>query len=103
MEMFLIIAVCSLITFGIRLIPFVLLRGREIPGFISYLGRYLPPAIMAVLIIYCLRSVSFTESPYGVPELLCAALCALLQIRMKNTILSIAAATAAYMLLIRLL
>lgn len=103
MELFLIIAVCSLITFGIRLIPFVLLRGREIPGFISYLGRYLPPAIMAVLIIYCLRSVSFTESPYGVPELLCVALCALLQIRMKNTILSIAAATAAYMLLIRLL
>ena len=52
MELFLIIAVCSLITFGIRLIPFVLLRGREIPGFISYLGRYLPPAIMAALVVF---------------------------------------------------
>ena len=76
---------------------------RPLPKLVLYLGRVLPPAIMTVLVIYCLRDVSFTRSPYGLPEMVACAAVAALQLLRGNMYLSIIAGTIGYMVLIRVL
>ena len=97
------IAVVALVTLGLRAAPFALFGNRPLPGTMRYLGRALPPAIMTVLVIYCLRNTAFDRSPFGIPELAACALVALLQIIKKNMYLSIVAGTVCYMVLIRVL
>lgn len=97
------IGVIALVTWGLRAFPFLLFGGRPLPKMMRYLGNALPPAIMTVLVLYCLRNTSFTQSPYGVPELISCVLVLLLQIIRRNMYLSIIAGTVCYMVLIRLI
>ena len=97
------IAVVALVTWGLRAAPFLLFGGRPLPKTMRYLSWALPPAIMTVLVIYCLRNTSFDRSPFGIPELAACTLVALLQIIKKNMYLSIIAGTVCYMILIRVL
>ncbi len=98
-----VISVIAIVTWLLRAFPFLLFGRRALPKIIQYLGRVLPPAIMTVLVIYCLRNTSFSETPYGIPELISCALVVILQIVRKNMYLSIIAGTICYMLLIRVL
>lgn len=99
----LIIAVAALVTVALRFLPFLLFGGkRESPPFITYLGRVLPSAIMAMLVVYCLRNVNLTVLPFGIPELLSCAVVVLLHVWKRNTILSILGGTACYMLLVQM-
>ena len=97
------IGVVSLVTWGLRAAPFLLFGSRPLPKTMRYLGKALPPAIMTVLVIYCLRNTAFDYPPFGIPELAACALVALLQIVKKNMYLSIIAGTVCYMILIRVL
>ena len=64
-----VIVVIAVVTFGTRVAPFILFgKGKPIPKYILYLGNYLPPAIMAMLIIYCLRNVHFYAFSFGIPK-----------------------------------
>lgn len=98
---YLLIAVCAVVTIIIRALPFAVFGQRKLPATVEYLGKVLPGAIMVILIIYCLKGVSLTAAPYGIPEFFCVILCAVLQFRLKNSIPSIAIATAVYMVLTR--
>ena len=98
-----VIAVVSIVTWGLRAFPFLLFGSRPLPKTIQYLGKVLPPAIMTVLVIYCLRDTKIEQFPHGVPELLACLLVVILQILKKNMYLSIIAGTACYMILIRAL
>jgi len=96
------IAVIALVTLILRFLPFLIFRNnRQTPPYISYLGKVLPFAIMGMLVVYCLRNISFTALPFGIPELLGCAIVAGLHLRMRNTLLSIAAGTILYMLLVQ--
>lgn len=96
------IFVMAAVTFLTRALPFLLFdRGEAPPKFVLYLGKVLPPAIIAMLIVYCLRNVSVFKSPYGLPELISAALVAVLHIWKRNNLLSIFGGTAVYMVLIQ--
>ena len=97
------IAVVALITWGLRAAPFLLFGGRPLPRTMRYLGWALPPAIMTVLVIYCLRDTALDRFPFGVPELAASALVVLLQIKKRNMYLSIIAGTVCYMALLRLI
>lgn len=96
------IAVVALVTWGLRAAPFLLFGSRPLPKTMRYLGKALPPAIMTVLVIYCLRNTRFDHSPFGVPELAACALVAVLQIVKKNMYLSIIAGTVCYMAFVRI-
>ena len=96
-----VIAVIAIVTWALRAFPFMLFGSRPLPKTIQYLGKALPPAIMTVLVIYCLRDTNIEQFPYGVPELLACVLVVALQILRKNMYLSIIAGTIGYMLLIR--
>jgi branched-subunit amino acid transport protein AzlD len=98
-----IIVVASLVTILTRFLPFLIFRGdRKIPDIIVYLGKVLPYAIMGMLVVYCLKDISFLAAPYGIPELLGCLAVALLHIWKRNTLLSIGGGTAIYMLLVQL-
>ena len=63
------------VTFLTRALPFLLFgRGAEPPRLVLYLGQVLPPAVIAMLIVYCLKGVSFAAPAGWVPALVgCAA------------------------------
>ena len=88
--------------FFTRLIPFLFFpKGKEIPPIIRYLGRVLPPAVIGMLVIYCLKNVSLIAAPHGIPELLAIAAVVGLHLWKKNTLLSIFGGTAIYMILVQ--
>lgn len=95
-----IIAVGTLIT---RALPFLAYpASRPTPRAVVYLGRVLPFAITAMLIVYCLKDVTPFAAPYGLPELLAIFVVALLFLVFKNSLVAIAAGTVVYMLLVQL-
>ena len=98
----LMIAVITLVTAVLRFLPFLIFgENRKTPPLVSYLGQVLPYAIMGMLVVYCLKSVSFTAAPFGVPEILGCAVVTLLHVWKRNTLLSIGARTVCYMLLVQ--
>ena len=97
------ILVATLVTAATRFLPFLIFgNGKKTPDIIVYLGKVLPYAIMGMLVVYCLKNVSFLQSPFGIPELLGCAAVAILHIWKRNTLLSIGAGTVLYMLLVQL-
>ena len=100
----LMIAVIALVTAALRFLPFLIFgENRKTPPLVSYLGKVLPYAIMGMLVIYCLKGVSFTAAPFGIPELIGCSVVTLLHIWKRNTLLSIGAGTVCYMLLVQLI
>lgn len=98
----LIVAVVALVTIGIRFLPFVLFR-KDTPKIILYMGKVLPYAIMSMLVVYTLKSVSFIDGSHGIPEVIAITLVVLLHKWKHNTLLSILAGTLAYMLLVQII
>lgn len=98
----LLIAIVSLVTMLLRFLPFFVFgSGKETPKFITYLGKYLPYAIMGMLVVYCLKGISFVTAPHGLPELIAVAAVVLLHLWKRNTLLSIGGGTVLYMILIQ--
>lgn len=105
-ETLLMILIIACGTFLTRSLPFILFpEGKPIPKYISYLGNVLPFAMIGLLVVYCLRSISFSgilEGKASVVPTGMAILCIVLLHKWKNnTLLSIAGGTAVYMLLIQ--
>jgi branched-subunit amino acid transport protein AzlD len=91
------------VTAALRFLPFLLFGGeRKVPKFVSYLGRVLPYSIMAMLVVYCLKAISFVKAPFGIPELISAVLVAGLHVWKRNTLLSIVGGTVCYMVLVQM-
>ncbi|PHV70090.1 branched-chain amino acid transporter AzlD [Sporanaerobium hydrogeniformans] len=85
-----------------RFLPFLLFpENKKVPNYVSYLGKVLPYAVMGLLVVFCLKSISFIKAPFGVPEFLCVAFTAFLHYWKGNTLLSISTGTVLYMILIQ--
>lgn len=70
----LLVMVCGIVTAALRAFPFLLFpAGKETPLLIRYLSSVLPSAVMGMLVIYCLKSVSLAKVPHGLPEFLAIA------------------------------
>ena len=96
------VAVIALLTAAIRFLPFVLFGGnKRIPPIIERLGAMLPYAIMGMLVVYCLKDMSFDGFSGFLPPLLSSLVVGGLYVWRKNTLLSIIAGTACYMLLVQ--
>ena len=96
-----VIAICAAVTFLERALPFLMFGKREVPGVVRYLGRVLPMAIMATLVLYCIKGVSFTALSGWLPYFIGIAATALLHLWKNNSLLSIAGGTAVYMILVQ--
>ena len=114
------IAVMAVVTFLTRFLPFLLFdRGEEPPKLVLYLGRVLPPAVIAMLIIYCLRNPALTVSAEltetlsswwaaivsffvgWAPQLISGAVTVVLHVWKRNNLLSIFSGTILYMILVQ--
>ena len=95
-----IIAVVSAVTIVIRFAPFVIFRNHT-PAWVLYLGNVLPYAIMAMLVVYCLKGVSFLTGTHGIPEAISVLVVVGLHKWKHNTLLSILVGTLCYMFLVQ--
>lgn len=97
------IALCSVGTMLTRFLPFLVFTpSKPTPKYVSFLGRALPGAVFAMLVVYCLRDVDLAAPRFGLPELIAIAVTAGLHLWKRQMLLSIAAGTAVYMLLVQL-
>ncbi|MFL0198082.1 branched-chain amino acid transporter permease [Clostridium sp. WILCCON 0269] len=98
------ILLMGIITFGTRLIPFIFFGKNKItPKYIVYIGNYLPPAVMSMLIIYCLRNISLCAFPFGIPEAVGIITVAILHIWKRNNLISIISGTIVYMIAVQVI
>lgn len=95
------IIVMMLVTMATRFAPFLVFSGRETPPVITYLGKVLPYAIMGMLVVFCLKNVSFTQVANWLPELIAGAVTVACHVYKRNTLFSIIAGTICYMLLVQ--
>lgn len=96
------VAVMAGVTALLRFGPFLIFGGgRRTPRWVLYLSGVLPCAIMGMLVVYCLRGVDLLGPAHGLPELIAAAVVVFSYLWRKNTLLSIAAGTAVYMVLVQ--
>lgn len=96
------IALCVLATVTTRFLPFLVFAGkRETPPLVQYLGKALPSAIFAMLVVYCLRNTD-VAAHFALPEALAIAATVLIHLWKRQMLLSIAGGTAVYMLLVQL-
>ena len=98
------VVIASVITAALRFAPFLIFgKGRKTPELVAYLGKVLPCAIMGMLVVYCLKDISLTSAPFGIPELLGCLIVAGLHIWKRNTLVSIGLGTLCYMLMVQFL
>ena len=96
------IAVMAAVTFLTRALPFLLFGRRGTPPrWVLYLGRYLPPAVIAMLIVYCFRSVNFQATVNWAPAFIAGSAVAILHAWKRNNMLSILGGTLLYMALVQ--
>ena len=96
----LVIALTTLLT---RALPFLFFpEGKKTPEFVTYLGGVLPFAAIAMLVVYCFKSVSLSDGSHGIPEFLAAAFVLGIH-KWKHTMLfSIGGGTVLYMFLVQM-
>ncbi len=98
----LLILIMAGVTALLRFLPFFLFS-KNTPKSILYLGDVLPYSVMAMLVVYCLKSTSFTGTTHGIPEIVSVALVVLLHKWKHNTLLSIIGGTACYMFFVQVI
>ncbi len=95
-----IVLIAGAVTVFLRILPFIAF-GKRRPEFVLYLGRVLPYAVMAMLVVYCLRGVNVLEGTHGLPEGIACMVVIALHVWKRNTLLSIIAGTALYMFMVQ--
>jgi len=91
----------ALATVLTRSLPFILFpQHKPIPKSVSFLADRLPYASLGMLVVYALKDVKITEVPYGLTELLCLIVIALIHRWKSNTLLSISAGLVLYLILV---
>ncbi|PID42634.1 MAG: branched-chain amino acid transporter [Proteobacteria bacterium] len=95
------IAVMGGATFATRATSFILFNNKGNHPAIEFLGAYLPPAIMLLLVIYCFKDVEITCPASLAAEIVSLALVAVLHLTIKNPLISIGAGTLCYMMMVQ--
>ena len=102
LQTFIMILAVALGTIITRFTPFILFPdNKRHPQVIDYLSKVLPPAMMGLLVIYCLKDISLFTAPHGLPEALSITVVVALHLWRRNVLLSITGGTLLYMLLVQ--
>lgn len=94
------VSVMALSLLFLRAFPFLALRCKETPVLIEYLGKYLPYAIMGMMVVYCLKETRIMGSFHGIPELIAILVTVAMQLWKKNSLMAIVLGTATYVILV---
>lgn len=97
------IAAMALGTMLTRFLPFILFpANKPTPQYVNYLGQILPYSVIALMVVYTLKDVNITASPWGLPEIIALAYIAVVQIIKRNNLLSMISGTILYMFLVQI-
>lgn len=98
-----IILIAGAATFAVRYFPFALFSKYKdkMPQSVVYLGNILPQAAIAILLVYCLKGVDFSITSSYLPQAISLAAVFILHAIKRNFIISIAAGTVIYMILVQ--
>lgn len=96
------VGIIAAVTILLRILPFIVFsNNRQTPKIIEKLGALLPYAIMGMLVVYCLKEVTFTSLSGFLPALISSVLVGVLYVWKRNTLISIIAGTVCYMILMQ--
>lgn len=85
-----------------RFLPFIVFPSNKTPPrYIQYLGKVLPAAVIGLLVIYCLKDVSFLSEWHGLPEMISILCIVIIYIWKRNTLACILLGTIIYMILVQ--
>lgn len=102
LHLVLLVLVMAVVSYLLRAFPFIVFSGnKETPKYVTYLGKVLPFAIIGMLVIYCVKDISFSEIGSFVPYIVSGTIVVLLHIWRRNTLLSIVCGTLSYMALVQ--
>ncbi|MBR4386096.1 MAG: AzlC family ABC transporter permease [Treponema sp.] len=93
------IFICGAIIFFERSFSFLLFSRKEPPPLIKFIEKYIPSMIIAILLVYCFKDINFALFPYGLPAFAGLAFALVVNLLVKNSMVSIFGATALYMIL----
>lgn len=98
------IAVIALVTYLLRLAPFIIFgKHQKTPEWILYIGKYLPPAVMGMLIIYSLKNTDIFQITQSGPIAIAIIITVMLHLWRRNNLMSILSGTLVYMLLVQVI
>ena len=98
-QMLITIGAAAAATIATRALPYLAFREGRTPDVVRYLGRVLPGAVFALLVVYCLRNVDIAVGG-GIPEAVGVLVAGGLYLWRRSMLVSIFAATAVYMVLV---
>ncbi|QTQ13441.1 AzlD domain-containing protein [Treponema parvum] len=96
------VAISAAIIFGTRAFPFILFSKKEPPAIIKFIEKYIPPMIIAILVVYGVKDINVTAFPYGIPYFIALASAVMLHLWKNNPMLSIFGSTILFMILQKL-
>lgn len=91
------LAAALAVTFALRALPFVAAQWLQRHAFVQRLGRFLPLAIMTLLVLHAGAGAAAADARGPWPELAAVALTALMQWRLRHPLLAILCGTALYL------
>ncbi|NLU67796.1 AzlD domain-containing protein [Streptomyces sp. HNM0574] len=97
-----VIAVISLVTIALRVIPFFAIGQLSSSAYMKYLGEKMPTGVMILLVAYTVKDEDLTTYPYGLPLLGSLVVAAVMYWKTDNSLLSIGGGLALYMVLVNL-
>lgn len=102
MKTLVLILVMAGVTFLTRAMPFLLFKeGKEVPKIIKYLGEVLPFSVIAMLVVYCLKSTDFLGKYHGASEVIATLFVIIVHKKWHNLVISIGGGTLLYMYLVQ--
>lgn len=94
------VAICAVITWSLRALPFAVLAPLRASATAGYLSRHMPVGVMVILAAYTLRDITLTQLAVTGPAL---AVTLALHLWRRNAVLSILTGTALHVALTTLL
>jgi branched-subunit amino acid transport protein AzlD len=83
-----------------RAFPFIFFSRRKPPKTLLFLEKYIPPMMMLILVIYCIKDVTWGQSPHGFPELIAISVVVVVHYLFNNPLFSIFGGTILYMAIV---
>lgn len=101
-KILLIVLVMALVTALLRILPFVIFNDkRKTPRLIEKLSKTLPFAVMGMLVVFCLKDISFTHFSGFLPPLISCVVVAAVYLWRRNTLVSIVLGVVCNMVLVQ--
>ena len=88
-------------TFITRALPFVLFHKKSDHPLVEYLGTYLPPVLMVLLLVYSFKNETFISLGF-VPEVIGLVSTLVFHLLWRQPLISIVGGTAIYMVLVQI-